>query len=133
MSIHRKPRDKNGQTRWTVVIRHGPPGKRKRKRFVVRGTKKEAKAFEARMTMELAANTPKPEPPVVPRFADFCVNQYRRNAELHLKSTTWVKRSSQLAFLMEFFGDDKLSDIDSARTTRTRRNAGSATSSGRSR
>ena len=115
MSIHRKPKDRSGNTRWEVVIRYGPPGQRKRKAYIVRGTKKEAKAFEIRMTMELETSTPKPEPPVVPRFADFCANQYRRNAELHLKSTTWVKRSSQLAFLMEFFGDDKLSDIDSAR------------------
>lgn len=86
--------------------RHGT-----RKDWIVRGSKKEAEAFEARKRLEIEAADPELDPRVVPTFSDFCAAQYRPHAEVHLKGNTWYKRSSLLSFLMEHFGSLKLTEI----------------------
>ena len=102
MPVYRKDRES-----WKVVVkRHGT-----RKDWIVHGTKKDAEAFEARKRLELEAADPELDPRVVPTFSDFCVTQDRPHAEVHLKASTWYKRSSLLSFVMEQFGSLKLTEI----------------------
>lgn len=95
--------------RWLVVVKH----KGKRKDWVVRGSKQEAEEFEAVKRLEMAAADPDEDRRIVPDFALFCATEYRPHAELKLRATTWYKRQSILAFLMEFFGSTKLTRITS--------------------
>jgi integrase len=94
-----------------VVIQCKQNGRAIRKAFVIRGTKAEARTFEARMRSELEAGDVV-KPALVPRFSSFCVDEYKPSAKLHLKPATWTKRSSQLATLIEFFGECLLTDIN---------------------
>jgi len=125
MSLHYKGKDKRGRTGWEVVIQYTRDGRSKRKAFVIRGTKAEARTFEAKQRAELEAGVVPLG--VAPKFSAFCVAVYRPSAELHLKPSTWTKRSSHLATLIEFFGDLKLTDIrdqDVDDYKRARRDAG---------
>ncbi len=102
MPIYRK-----GRTSWKIVIKRSGV----RKDWIVHGSKKDAEAFEARQRLELEAVDPDLDLRVVPTFSNFCVTQYRPYAEVHLKENTWYKRASLLSFLMEHFGDVRLTEI----------------------
>jgi len=87
----------------------------KKKDWKVRGTRSEAKEFEARMRMEMEVAEPEEVVRNVPSFSDFCLARYRQHAELHLKGSTWERsRKYQLASLMEYFGQMKLTAIGAA-------------------
>lgn len=98
-----------GKGRWTVVIKF----RGRRKDWIVRGSKEEAKAFEARERLKLEAADPDLDPRTVPTFSSFCVTHYRPHAEKYVKANTWEKRASLLAFLMEHFGRWKLTELHS--------------------
>lgn len=115
MSIHPKKRNKKGIPGWEVVIRYRKNGKRCRKAFVFRGTKADAKKFEAEKLIELESSAKPAASQADPRFFDFCVNEYKDHAKLHLKQSTWQRRSSQLSTLVLFFGEHRLSEITPAR------------------
>jgi integrase len=102
MPVYRKSRD-----RWRVVIFLNG----KRTDLIVKGSKEDAEAAEARERVRMAASDPLNEQRVALTFADFCATEYRPHAELHLKASTWERRASQLAFLMEAFGETKLTHI----------------------
>src|SRR4051794_19952383 len=108
MSIHPKGKDKHNRVGWEVVIQYKRDGRAHRKAFVVRGTKAEARTFEAAKRAELESVAVVKSPNVVPIFSTFCVGDYKASAKLHLKHSTWTKRSSQLATLIEFFGEFRL-------------------------
>jgi integrase/recombinase XerD len=81
--------------------------------WVLRGTKADAEAFEARKRVELETTAPETtQPRVVPTFLDFCVTRYRPHAELHLKAYSWEKQSYLLARLAQDFGSAKLNEIN---------------------
>jgi hypothetical protein len=65
---------------------------------IVKGTKAEAKAFEARFRASLEVSEPV-EARVVLIFADFCVSRYRPHAEMHLRQSTWKVRTYQIETL----------------------------------
>src|SRR5260370_39931634 len=77
---------------------------------IVTGTKQEARAYEARLRVELEAGRPLVTR-VVPTFFDFCVNRYRPHAEAHLRPNTWKVRPYQLATLEDFFGKLRLTEF----------------------
>lgn len=87
----------------------------KKRDWKVRGTLKEAKEFEARRRVQMEAAEPDEIVRTVPTFSDFCVTRYRPYADLRLKPSTWHRvRQYELATLMEFFGDLKLTAITTA-------------------
>lgn len=100
-----KRRRVEGQ-QWRVVLMHR--GERIERAFV--GTRQDAKAFEAAELSKLATR-PRGEHRGVPTFAEFCEHTYKKHAELHLASSTWKRRKSQLAELGGFFGDMRLDEI----------------------
>ena len=100
------PVREKAEGRWRVTIWW----KGVRKEWIVRGTKKDAKAYEARKRVELEKGNAL-EWRTVPTFFDFCVHKYKPHAQLHLKPTTWAVRQFQIATLMQFFGGYKLTDI----------------------
>src|SRR5688572_30330518 len=112
MSIHYKGKDKHNRAGWEIVIRFKRDGHARRKAFVVRGTKAEARTYEALKRAELEAGEVVKPPSAVPRFGDFCLSEYKATAKLHLKHSTWTKRSSQLATLIEFFDEYLLTEIN---------------------
>jgi integrase len=78
--------------------------------WIVAGTKADGDAFEARKRVELEAGTLTKR--AAPTFYEFCERQYRPFAEANLKASTWGKvRTYQLATLVEFFGQKKLTEI----------------------
>ena len=91
---------------WRVVVFH--EGRRVDR--VIRGKKREAEEFEARLRLDLRAGT-SVENRVAPTFSDFCVTQYAPYAQLHLKPTTWKNRTYQIANLAEHFGALRLTKI----------------------
>jgi integrase len=105
MAIYRK-----GKNKWRVRIYING----KRKDWVVEGTKEEAKAFEARKRTEMEANDPSMKMRNVPTFLNFCVAHYRPHAEVHLKESTWAVRKYQMATLMAFFGEYKLTELSTS-------------------
>lgn len=77
---------------------------------IVRGTKRDGDAFEARLRLELEADGLSKR--VAPTWLDFSVHQYRPYAETNLRESTWKKvRIYQVATLSEFFGAMKLTGI----------------------
>lgn len=80
-----------------------------RREWVIEGTKKEADLFEAKKKLELRVQEPT-ERRVDARFSQLC-EEYAVHAERHLKKTTWRSRTSQLASLIEFFGQKKVSEL----------------------
>ncbi len=79
---------------------------------------KEAEAYEARFRMQLEAGK-RVEHRAVPTFSGFCsfpgdYYEYTHSAD-RLKSSTLRNRKYQIRTLIEFFGDDPLSEIDVAR------------------
>lgn len=97
---------KKGKGKWRIVVFM----KGHRNDWVVKGTKKEAQAFEARKRLELESTDPAATR-TAPTFFDFCVTRYRPHAEMHLKASTWVRRRYILATLMEYFGRFKMTEI----------------------
>ncbi len=80
--------------------------------WVVDGTKKEAEAFEAHKRVEMEQQDPG-DRRAVPTFSNFCANEYKAHAKVHLKPTTWSKKQIFLvALLVEFFGNLKLNEFD---------------------
>jgi integrase len=77
------------------------------------GTKKEAEAAEARWRLELEAASPA-DSRIAPPFSRFSLGRYRIHAENHLKSGTWRNRKYQIATLVEFFGETRLTKITAA-------------------
>jgi integrase len=103
MPVYRKSKD-----RWRVVIFQ----RGQRSDFILRGSKEEAEAAEAQERVRLSLTDPTTTAPrAVLTFGDFCVNHYRPHAELHLRGSSWERRASILGFLMEAFGDVKLTGI----------------------
>ncbi len=99
------PGRKKGTRR--IVVSHN--GRQLEK--VVEGTKTDADEYEARWRVELAQGDPV-DPKTVPRFSDFCVEQYAPHARAHLKITTWQKvRVYQVDTLAKFFGPKRLHEI----------------------
>ena len=82
----------------------------KRSDWVVAGTKRDAKEFEARKRVEIGALGTMPER-VAPKFSDFCLGSYAAHAKLRLKASTWSVRRYQIATLVGFFGDARLTAI----------------------
>lgn len=136
MSIHGKGKDRRGRPGWEIVIQFKLNGRQMRKACVLRGSKAEARTLEARMRAELEQQTAPRSSVACERSADtrvaapcfdrFCIDDYTPNAQLHLKSSTWSKRSSQLATLIQFFGDtplDQLSNLRIDEYKRSRRDA----------
>lgn len=77
-----------GKDVWRVVAEHGH-----RKDYVIRGTRKDAVAFEARTRAALEVSGTKIAPSrVAPTFLDFSVDTYRRYAETALRESTWKRR-----------------------------------------
>lgn len=74
---------------------------------IVEGTRAEAIAYEARERTRLEAGEAL-ESRVAPTFSAFCAEKYRVHAEMHLKESTWKVRQYQLANLIEWFGETKL-------------------------
>ncbi len=97
---------KAGKNRWRVRIWH----RGTRQDWIVNGIKKDAEAFEARKRVEVEAGSVV-EGRVAPKFSDFCVDRYKPHAKAHLRATTWSVRRYQLADLIEFFGDLRLTAI----------------------
>jgi integrase len=96
---------KRAGTRRIVIWWKGKP-----KEWVVRGTKWEADAFEARKRVELSLEMPV-ERRVAATFFELS-KEYRVHAELHLKASTWKNaRIYQVATLVEFFGDNRLPEV----------------------
>lgn len=110
MPLYPKGKNKKGEAGWEIVIYV----KGRRHARVVRGTKREAKEVEARWRVELEDGGRPNLNRSVPTFSDFCVKEYAPNARLHLKPSTWIKRTSHLATLIEFFGSLRLTEIDAA-------------------
>jgi integrase len=99
-----------GRERWRVVIwRHG-----RRHDWVLRGTKGEAKAFEATKLVELQAGEPL-DKQIAPLFSDFSTGPYAAHARVHLRKGTRNIRKYQLATLIEHFGAVKLTEIAEGR------------------
>jgi integrase len=92
-------------TRRIVVWRKGKAYER-----VISGTKADGDAFEARWRVELESQGLSKR--VAPPFSSFCANVYKPYAEVNLKDSTWSVRRYQIATLMEFFGDRRLTYID---------------------
>jgi integrase len=86
----------------------------KQHEWIVEGTKKDAKSYEARMRLDLAARPPS-QRRGVPTFSAFCAESYRPHAETHLAGSTWRKvRIYQVATLCEHFGATRLDDLTNA-------------------
>lgn len=84
--------------------------KNRRNEWVVRGTKADGDAFEARKRLELNAGLLTTR--AAPTFSDFAKHQYIPHAQVNLKRSTWLKvRRYQLATLREFFGPMRLTEI----------------------
>jgi integrase len=105
MPVYRKSKE-----HWRVVIFL----RGKRSDFIVKGSKEQAEAEEARERVRLSLSDPQSEQRAALTFGDFCATHYRPHAELHLKNSSWARRASLLGFLMETFGDVKLTDIHAA-------------------
>ncbi|GAB4195586.1 MAG: hypothetical protein OHK0013_01940 [Sandaracinaceae bacterium] len=86
-----------------------------RKDYVVRGSRKDAVAFEARTRVELErSGSTVGRSRVAPRFLDFCVGTYRQYAEQALRPNTWKGRQYHIATLAGHLGDRRLTEIDTA-------------------
>jgi hypothetical protein len=95
-----------GRDRWRVVIwRRG-----ERHDWVLRGTKAEAKAFEASKVLELQAAEPL-DKQTAPLFSEFSTGPYAAHARVHLRKGTRNIRKYQLATLIGHFGAVKLTEI----------------------
>ena len=101
MPVYSKGRDK-----WRVVLwRRG-----RRHDWVLRGTKGEAKAFEATKLVELQAGEPL-DKQTAPLFSDFSTGPYAVHARVHLRKGTRNIRKYQLATLIAHLGHLKLTEI----------------------
>ena len=86
----------------------------KQHEWIVEGTNKDAKGYEARMRLELEAR-PASKRRGVPTFSAFCAESYRPHAETHLAASTWQKvRIYQVATLCEHLGSTRLNDLSNA-------------------
>lgn len=86
----------------------------RQREWVIRGTKADGDAFEARKRLELQEQETVATR-VAPRFCELCSDHYRVHAEQHLKASTWKKvRVYQVATLAEWFGRKRLVDIRTA-------------------
>src|ERR1700733_11336841 len=101
-----------GRNRWRVVIHH-PKLLKGRREWIVRGSKEHAEEREARERLELKVQEQRVNQ-AAPTFLAFCVNQYRPNAELRLRKSTWYNRQFLIASLGSFFGATKLDEIRNA-------------------
>lgn len=100
---------KRGPARWEVrIYRDGRPAAR-----IVRGSKADAEAFEARWRVELEAGAAL-STRVAPTFSDFFRQQYGPHAQAHLKESTWRNRRYQLATLDAAIGDLQLTRLTAA-------------------
>jgi integrase len=106
MPVYRK-----GPDSWRVRIRW--QGKRLRD-WIVKGSKKDALAFEARQRSDLERGELKTSARNVPTWRDFtgAGSVYLAHARAHLKARTLSNRGYQIASLTEHLGDMKLSEID---------------------
>lgn len=109
MPVYPKGRDKSGQKQWRVVIWH----KGKRHDWIVTGKKSDGTSFEAERRMALRAGDPL-DTRTAPLFSVFCTGAYSDRARVHLRESTRNVRKYQLATLIAFFGNLKLTEIDEA-------------------
>lgn len=82
--------------------------------WIVEATKSDAEAYEAKKRLELQVVEISKQRGV-PRFRTFVDDKYRAHAEQHLEKSTWENRVYYLQTLTEFFGDDRLTEIDTER------------------
>jgi integrase len=88
--------------------------------WVVRGSKADGDAFEARKRLEL--NAAKLTVRAAPTFSEFAKHQYVPFAQTNLKRSTWLKtRIYQLATLRDFFGPMRLTEISAEEIERYKR------------
>ncbi len=84
----------------------------KQHEWIVEGSRKDANTHEARMRLDLQARAIA-QKRSVPTFCVFSKETYRPHAETHLGVSTWRKvRVYQVATLVEFLGDLRLSDFN---------------------
>lgn len=100
-----------GQGKWRVRIWH----KGQKQDWVIEGSKKDAELFQARKRVEAEQTGGLKETRVAPKFSAFCSEQYAPYAATHLKARTATNRAYTLRTLIEFFGDDKLTEITTSR------------------
>ena len=114
MSVHLKGKDRHGVARWEVVIRYRIQGRRMRKAYITRGSKADAKSFEAQKKTTLETRIAATRKIVNPLFSNFCEADYWPHSKNHLKRSTLITRKTQLESLIRFFGDRTVSEIDAA-------------------
>jgi integrase len=101
MPVYRKSKNKYRIVLWRKGKRHD---------WIVDGTIKEAKAFEATKLIELQAGEPL-DKRTAPLFSIFSTGAYADHARVHLRETTRSVRKYQLATLVEHFGQLKLTEV----------------------
>lgn len=104
------PGKRKGTRRIVVWAKLPGEAKSRPREWVVRGTRTQGDAFEARKRLELGQR--QTEFRTAPSFEVFCVEQYRPHAKAHLKESTWKKvRRYQIETLCRFVGPMTLSDF----------------------
>jgi integrase len=112
-----------GRKCWRVRLRH----EGRQYEWIVRTSRVDADALEARKRLELEAADPATLCRSVPTFYEFCTRHYRPHAELHLRASSWYAQSFMLATLLEHLGHRKLTEIRAEHVdtyTRLRRREG---------
>jgi integrase len=107
MSIHLK-----SPGNWRVVVRVN--GRRSDR--LVRGTRQEAKAEEARLLEAARTAGPASVVGATQTFETFCVELYASAAKNNLKASTWQKRKYVLAQLLRVLGQVPLTLVGGAST-----------------
>jgi integrase len=111
-----------------VTVFHG-----RQHEWIVEGTKRDARAFEAKQRSELAAGEGLAKSRSVPRFSEFCEETYAPHARANLGAGTWANRIYPMAALVEHFGALRMDEswtveiVDAYKKTRARGGIGPGT------
>ncbi|HEY4013063.1 MAG TPA: site-specific integrase [Polyangiaceae bacterium] len=104
-----------------VTVFHG-----RQHEWIVEGTKRDARDFEAKQRAELAAGERLAKKRSVPRFSEFCEEAYAPHARASLGASTWANRMYPMATLVEHFGALRMDEswtlerVDAYKRARTR-------------
>lgn len=104
-----RPRPDRGPNAWGVRLQIATG---KRREWVFHGTKAEAKTFEAKKKVEIAAGAPATQHRAAPTFLSFCAETYSPHAKTYLRPATWAVRKYQIATLCQELGSKKLTAIE---------------------
>jgi integrase len=108
MPVKRRPHGKI-RDRWRVIVHW--QGRQHEK--IVRGSKEDARRFEARWLADLEAQQPSAESVrSVPSLSAFLDGPYSAHARMVMKPSTMSNRVYKFATLKAHFGEMRLSDID---------------------